>query len=184
MVLNFFNVIYVLVALAMIILILLQRGAGAQAGSGFGSGASATVFGARGAANFLSRSTAILAGVFFLLSIAMGIYLNNAGVSRTSVDDLGVMGTVPDAKTAPAAPAPAAGSDVPQTPSATGSGSDKPATPPAATAPTAGAAASDVPAAPSAAPASDKPAVPAAGKNEAAAKNGPAGKKGDKPKGK
>jgi preprotein translocase subunit SecG len=181
MVLNFFNVIYVLVALAMIILILLQRGAGAQAGSGFGSGASATVFGARGAANFLSRSTAILAGVFFLLSIAMGIYLNNAGVSRTSVDDLGVMGTVPDAKPAPATPA--AGSDVPQTPPATGSGSDKPATPPAA-APAAGAPASDVPAAPSAAPASDKPAVPAADKNEAAAKSGPAGKKGDKPKGK
>src|SRR3954454_23496564 len=105
MLLNVFNVIYVLVALAMIVLILLQRGAGAQAGSGFGSGASATVFGARGAANFLSRSTAILAGLFFLLSMAMGVYLGQAGTARP-VDDLGVMGAASDAKTAPQ-PAPA-----------------------------------------------------------------------------
>src|SRR5690606_39769580 len=49
------NVVYVLVAIAMIVLILLQRGAGAAAGSGFGAGASGTVFGARGASNFLSK---------------------------------------------------------------------------------------------------------------------------------
>ena len=53
------NVFYVLIAIAMIVLILLQRGAGAAAGSGFGGGASATVFGARGSANFLSRSTVV-----------------------------------------------------------------------------------------------------------------------------
>ena len=58
MLLTIFNVVYVLVALGMIILILLQRGAGAAAGSGFGGGASGTVFGARGATTFLSRSTA------------------------------------------------------------------------------------------------------------------------------
>ena len=51
------NVLYVLVAIAMIGLILMQRGSGAQAGSGFGGGASATVFGSRGASNFLSKST-------------------------------------------------------------------------------------------------------------------------------
>jgi len=67
------NVFYVLIAVAMIVLILLQRGAGAAAGSGFGGGASATVFGARGSANFLSRSTAVLAALFFLLSLGMGI---------------------------------------------------------------------------------------------------------------
>ena len=72
MLLNLFNVVYVLVAIGMIVLILLQRGAGAQAGSGFGGGASGTVFGARGAATFLSRSTAVLAGLFFLLSLVMG----------------------------------------------------------------------------------------------------------------
>ena len=170
MLLNLFNVVYVLVAIAMIVLILLQRGAGAQAGSGFGSGASATVFGARGAANFLSRSTAVLAGLFFLLSLAMGIYLGNAGASRTAAEDLGVMGAVPDAKPAPA---PAAGSDVPQVPAAAAAATDKPA------APAAPAAASDVPAAPAAKPATDKPAAPAA-----AGKNPTSGKQGDKPKGK
>ena len=51
------NVVFVLVAISIIALILLQRGAGAQAGSGFGAGASATVFGARGSANFLSSAT-------------------------------------------------------------------------------------------------------------------------------
>ena len=88
MFLTLFNVIYVLIAVAMIALILLQRGAGAQAGSGFGGGASATVFGARGAANFLSRSTAILAGVFFVLSLIMGMYLHP--VATKAQNDLGV----------------------------------------------------------------------------------------------
>jgi preprotein translocase subunit SecG len=120
MLLTIFNVIYVLVAVAMIGLILLQRGAGAQAGSGFGAGASATVFGARGAANFLSRSTAILAGVFFLLSLIMGITLHPAATKPES--DLGVMAGV-------AAPAPDKApeptrNDVPAAPA---SGADKPA---------------------------------------------------------
>ena len=61
------NVLYVLVAIAMIGLILMQRGAGAQAGSGFGGGASATVFGARGASNFLTKSTKWLAITFFVV---------------------------------------------------------------------------------------------------------------------
>src|ERR1700681_1852529 len=110
MLLNLFNVVYVLVAIAMLVLILLQRGAGAQAGSGFGSGASATVFGARGATTFLSRSTAVLAGLFFLLSLLMGIYLHPVGPSES---DLGVMGgaATPAAKT-PVVP-PAANGDVP-----------------------------------------------------------------------
>ena len=58
----FFSVFYILVAASMIVLILMQRGAGADAGSGFGGGASATVFGARGSSNFMSRATAVLAG--------------------------------------------------------------------------------------------------------------------------
>src|SRR6478672_9566576 len=64
-------VVFVLVAIAMVVLILLQRGAGAQAGSGFGAGASATVFGARGSANFLSSATKWLAVVFFSLTLFM-----------------------------------------------------------------------------------------------------------------
>ena len=65
------KVVYILVAIAMVAMILLQRGAGAQAGSGFGAGASATVFGARGASNFLSKSTKWLAIVFFAITMYM-----------------------------------------------------------------------------------------------------------------
>ncbi|ANB17367.1 preprotein translocase subunit SecG [Dokdonella koreensis] len=104
-------VFYVLVAIAMIVLILMQRGAGAAAGSGFGGGASATVFGARGSANFLSRSTAVLAGLFFLLSLGMGIYHSRPVVAPT--DDLGVMAGV-TAPAPPETPAPAPGGDVPK----------------------------------------------------------------------
>ena len=104
-----FSVFYILIAAAMIVLILLQNGAGADAGSGFGSGASATVFGARGSATFLTRATGILASLFFLLSLGMGIYLHANGQSHSTTADLGVMAGVtakPAIQTAkPAAPA-------------------------------------------------------------------------------
>ena len=87
-----FSVFYILIAAAMIVLILMQRGAGADAGSGFGGGASATVFGARGSSSFMTRATAVLAGLFFLLSLGMGIYLGRPNAGPASVtDDLGVM---------------------------------------------------------------------------------------------
>jgi preprotein translocase subunit SecG len=95
------QVFYVLIAVAMITLILMQRGAGANAGSGFGGGASSTVFGARGSANFLSRSTAVLAGLFFLLSLGMGIY-HGRPATVSSSDDLGVMSGVATEQPAPA----------------------------------------------------------------------------------
>ena len=60
-----------LVALLIIIFVLLQRGKGAETGAAFGSGASGTVFGARGAANFLSRITAVLATLFFATSLIL-----------------------------------------------------------------------------------------------------------------
>ncbi len=72
------NVVYVLVAIAIIALVLLQRGAGAAAGSGFGAGASGTVFGARGASNFLSKSTKWLAVVFFGISLFMAWYASHS----------------------------------------------------------------------------------------------------------
>ena len=125
------NVFYVLIAVAMIVLILLQRGAGAAAGSGFGGGASATVFGARGSANFLSRSTAVLAALFFLLSLGMGIYLGRQGSVQRPSDDLGVMSgaVAPAEKPAPATAPPAAGGDVPQPTAAPAASGDKPAVP-------------------------------------------------------
>jgi len=64
-------VVHVLVALAIIGLVLLQHGKGADMGSGFGGGASGSLFGATGSANFLSRTTAVLAALFFILSLAL-----------------------------------------------------------------------------------------------------------------
>jgi preprotein translocase subunit SecG len=113
-----FSVFYILIAAAMIVLILMQRGAGADAGSGFGGGASATVFGARGSASFLTRATAVLAALFFLLSLGMGIYLSHNGAPQAAQSDLGVMsGLANKAKPAQnARPAAPAGTDVPQAP--------------------------------------------------------------------
>jgi preprotein translocase subunit SecG len=71
-------VFHVLLAVGLIGLILIQHGKGADAGAAFGSGASATVFGARGAASFLSRATAILATLFFLTSLVLAYFAMRA----------------------------------------------------------------------------------------------------------
>ena len=70
-------VVHVVVALAIIGLVLLQHGKGADMGSGFGGGASASLFGATGSANFLSRTTAVLATIFFLLSLGLAYFATN-----------------------------------------------------------------------------------------------------------
>lgn len=80
-------VVQVLVAVALIGLILIQHGKGADAGAAFGSGASGTVFGARGAANFLSRTTAWLAAAFFASSLALAYFVSDRGASSRSVVD-------------------------------------------------------------------------------------------------
>lgn len=95
------NVVYVLVAIAIIALVLMQRGSGAQAGSGFGGGASGTVFGARGASNFLSKSTKWLAIAFFGISLFMAWYATHSA-RPTTEQNLGVMSQLPAAPAAPA----------------------------------------------------------------------------------
>jgi preprotein translocase subunit SecG len=79
-------VLHVLLAFAIVGLVLLQRGKGADAGAGFGAGASGTVFGARGSASFLSRTTAVLATLFFLTSLGLS-YLYTQHKAPTSVMD-------------------------------------------------------------------------------------------------
>ena len=96
-------VFHVLLAASIIGLVLLQRGKGADAGAGFGAGASGTVFGARGSGSFLSRTTAILATLFFLTSLGLS-YLFSQGTAPTSVVD-----RVQPAETVPAPAAPPAG---------------------------------------------------------------------------
>lgn len=133
-------VLHVLVALSIIGLVLLQHGKGADMGSGFGGGASGSLFGATGSANFLSRTTAVLAAVFFVLSLALAY----TATRRPTEEGGGVIDVIrnrqqppqtpakpvapanqssvpapeapPPAAPAPAAPAPAAPSDkqVPQ----------------------------------------------------------------------
>lgn len=132
-----FSVFYILVAAAMIVLILMQRGAGADAGSGFGGGASATVFGARGSTSFLMRATGVLAALFFLLSLGMGMYQKHYGAPQQAASDLGVMaslGNTPSAAQNAAKPAQApANADVPTAaPKPATPGSDVPAATPAA----------------------------------------------------
>lgn len=137
MLITVLNVVYVLLAAALIGLILLQRGPGAYAGSGFGAGASATVFGARGSASFLTRSTAVLATLFFLLTLGMATYVSRSGVSARNAQDLGVVAgaerpsleaPAPTAET-PAAPAGQAGDagTVPAPPPAGAEGGERPA---------------------------------------------------------
>jgi len=121
MLLQLVNILYVLVAIGIIAFVLLQQGSGAQAGSGFGGGASATVFGARGASNFLSKSTKWLAIVFFVTSMGMAMYASKQAVRGPAKVDLGVMAQQAAAKpaasipTAPAQSAPAATTPVVQT---------------------------------------------------------------------
>src|SRR5574337_350038 len=73
--------IHVLVGLCIIGLVLMQHGKGADAGAAFGSGASGSVFGASGSANFLSRTTAVLAAVFFITSLSLS-YLATGNKAR------------------------------------------------------------------------------------------------------
>ena len=91
-------VLHVILSLGIITLVLLQKGAGASAGAAFGGGGGGSVFGATGASNFLSKSTAIFATAFFINSIALAYLASNRDVQIDSVID---------ALTAPAIEAPA-----------------------------------------------------------------------------
>ena len=87
------NIFHVLIAISMIAFILIQKGAGATAGAAFGSGASGTVFGSRGAGNFLSRTTWVLAALFCLISLTMAVLASRASLAPET--DLGVVATSP-----------------------------------------------------------------------------------------
>ena len=84
---NILLVFHVLIAVSVIGLILLQQGKGADAGAAFGSGASGTVFGAQGSGNFLSRTTGILATLFFATSLGLAYLANDSAKQPTSVVD-------------------------------------------------------------------------------------------------
>ena len=74
-------VIHVLLGLGIIGLILMQQGKGADAGAAFGTGSAGSVFGAQGAASFLSRATAIMATLFFITSLGLAMINGHKGVA-------------------------------------------------------------------------------------------------------
>ena len=80
-------IVHLLIAAAIVALVLLQRGKGADAGAGFGAGASGTVFGARGSASFLSRTTATLAALFIITSLTLAYLGGRAPAAPKSVID-------------------------------------------------------------------------------------------------
>lgn len=69
--------VHILVAIVIIVLVLMQHGKGADMGAAFGSGASGSLFGATGSANFLSRTTGVLAAVFFVTSLTLAYIGSN-----------------------------------------------------------------------------------------------------------
>lgn len=121
-------------AIATIVLVLLQHGKGADMGAAFGGGSSGSLFGATGSANFLSRSTAVAATVFFVAT--MGLAFTATSQRAPSTAPGGVMGTMKDApkdrvelpSSAPGTtPAPAPATDpIPAAPSSSGKAGDIP----------------------------------------------------------
>lgn len=101
-------VVQLLSALGVIGLVLLQHGKGADMGAAFGSGASGSLFGATGSANFLSRTTAVLAAIFFVTTLTL-TYLG----SYKSKPSVGVLGEVPTAPVAASAASIPAAASVP-----------------------------------------------------------------------
>ena len=120
--LNLLVGIQMLSALAMIGLILIQHGKGADMGAAFGSGSAGSLFGASGSANFLSRTTAVLAAVFFCCTLGLA-YLSHSRPAASGGNSL-----LERAATQPAPAAPA--SEIPAAPgSAPAAGSTAPAAP-------------------------------------------------------
>lgn len=115
-------VVHLLVAIGVVVLVLLQQGKGADAGASFGSGASATVFGSQGSSTFLSRFTAILAGVFFVTSLGLAFFatrqadqMSEAGLPNPAVLEVpAAKPAVEDVPVLESAPSGAAADEVPE----------------------------------------------------------------------
>ncbi|HMM87524.1 MAG: preprotein translocase subunit SecG [Gammaproteobacteria bacterium] len=123
---NIVLVIQLVSALAMIGLVLVQHGKGADMGASFGSGSAGSLFGASGSANFLSRSTAVLASVFFVCTLALAYMSNTRALAPAEAQGSSVLERAAPAASEPAAPAQIPGAiappaPVPASPAAAGS---------------------------------------------------------------
>ena len=102
--------VHILLGIAVIGLVLIQHGKGADMGAAFGGGASGSLFGASGSANFMSRTTAVLAAMFFLTSLSLSYLATNRVKAPLSVMDKVKTEAPPQPASAPAkseAPVPA-----------------------------------------------------------------------------
>jgi preprotein translocase subunit SecG len=124
---------HLLLAVAIVALVLMQRGRGADAGAGFGAGASGTVFGARGSASFLSRTTAVVATLFFLSSLGLSYLLSRQTAPTSVVDRLQpapVEAPAPQSQLPPAPATNAPGETMPALPAEPESQPEKSSPPP------------------------------------------------------
>lgn len=104
-------VVFLIVAIGLVGLIMLQQGKGADMGASFGAGSSATLFGSSGSGNFMTRMTAVLATLFFIISLALG-NINSNKISKGSVWE-NLSAPAKTEQTQPSAPAKPT-SDIPQ----------------------------------------------------------------------
>ncbi|TKB04397.1 preprotein translocase subunit SecG [Alteromonas portus] len=95
-------VAYLIVALLLIGFVLIQQGKGADMGASFGSGGSNTVFGSSGSGNFMTRTTAILAGLFFFISLTLGAMTSNRESAEDEWNNLEVPASVEEQVELPA----------------------------------------------------------------------------------
>jgi len=93
------TIIHVLVCVSLIGFVLIQHGKGADAGAAFGSGASSTVFGSQGSGSFLTRTTAILATIFFITSLTLAYFIGKPAEIKSVVE-----GAVQESVEVPATP--------------------------------------------------------------------------------
>jgi preprotein translocase subunit SecG len=112
-------VVHLFIAVGLIALVLIQHGKGADAGAAFGSGASATVFGAAGSGNFLSRTTAFLAAAFFVTSLGMAWYAMQTTEKKSLMDGVATEANVVTEENKVEAPL-AAPSEIPAVPGSEG----------------------------------------------------------------
>ncbi len=105
---NIVLALQLLTALVMIGLVLIQHGKGADMGASFGSGASGSLFGATGSANFLSRSTAVCAAIFFACTLALAYFGNVGAIARAGAGGGSVLDRAAPAASAASGAAPAA----------------------------------------------------------------------------
>ena len=99
-------IVHLVVAIGVVGFVLIQQGKGADAGASFGGGGAATVFGASGSGNFLTRLTAVLTALFFITSLSLAVFAKKQTTDAYSLKSVQTTSSAPaqSTETSPAAP--------------------------------------------------------------------------------